>query len=256
MDSCRSTKKIQTAIAKKDTTQPAPAAATKADTMRFIRQVYAGINHNKPDFTTFAAKIKVNFVGSDGKKNDFNAFVRLYKDSVLWVSINALLGIEAFRVLITPDSVKVLNKLDKILQLRSVSYLQDVTKIPFTFTELQDLLMGEPVYLDSNIVSYKQEQGTITLVSMGDLFRHLLTVHNNDYHLMFSKLDDVDPIRARTCFIRYDDYEQRDSLLFSTYRKITVTEKAKLDVELQFKQYSFNEPLNFPFGIPKNYKRE
>ena len=59
-------------------------------------------------------KLKHNFEGKDGKKADFNAFVRLRKDSLLWVSINVALGIEAFRLLITPDSVKVLNKLDKV----------------------------------------------------------------------------------------------------------------------------------------------
>ncbi len=49
----------------------------------------------------------------------------LQKDKIIWISINAtLLGIEAFRAVITPDSVKVLNKLDKVYQLRSVSYLQ------------------------------------------------------------------------------------------------------------------------------------
>jgi len=45
-------------------------------------------------------------------------------------------------------------------------------------------------------------------------------------------------------------------VLFSTYRKIAVAEKARLDIELTFKQYSFNEPLNFPFSIPKNYKQK
>jgi len=43
---------------------------------------------------------------------------------------------------------------------------------------------------------------------------------------------------------------------FSTYRKIAVSEKAKLDIELQFKQFDFNAALSFPFNIPKNYKRQ
>lgn len=256
MDSCRSAKKIQTAISKRDTTKVVTVPDSKADSMRFISQVYNGITQNRIRFRTFAAKIKVNFEGADGKKNDFNAFVRLYKDSVLWVSIHALLGMEAFRVLITPDSVKVLNKLDKVLQLRSVSYLQEVAKIPFTFTQLQDLIIGNPVYLDSNIVSYRKEASTITLVCVGDIFKHLLTVGKDDYRLQYSKLDDVDPIRARTCTITYGNYEKNDSTLFSTYREITVAEKGKLDLQLQYKQHNFNEELDFPFSVPKNFKRE
>ena len=258
MGSCRSTKRIQTAISKKDTSQITVTnnGDAKADSMRFIKQVYNTVQTNKINFNSFSAKVKVDFEGKDGKKNDFNAFIRLKKDSVLWISINAALGIEAFRVMITPDSVKVLNKLDKVVQLRSVSYLQDVAKIPLSFAELQDLMVGNPPYLDSNIVSYKNEESSISLLSIGDLFKHFLTVSKNDFRIQHSKLDDVDNIRARTCDISYGDYQTKNGVVFSTFRKITVLEKSKLDIEMQFKQFDFNEELNFPFSIPKNYKSQ
>lgn len=160
---CRSTKSIQTAIARKDTAQVVlvPVVDSRTDSMRFIRQVLDTVQKNRIDFKSFSAKIKVNFEGGDGKKNDFNAFIAIKKDSMLWISINAVFGLEAFRVLITPDSVKVLNKLDRVAQLRSVEYLQEVAKIPLTFKELQDLLVGNPIFLDSNISSYKKEERSI-----------------------------------------------------------------------------------------------
>lgn len=253
--SCRSTKRIQTAISKKDTTQLVKSDS-KADSMQFINQVFNTIQTNKITFNTFSAKVKVDFESKDGKKNDFNAFIRLKKDSVLWISINAALGIEAFRIMVTPDSVKVLNKLDKVIQLRSVGYLQEVAKIPLSFTELQDLIIGNAPYLDSNIVSYKDEGTSVSLVSMGELFKHFLTVSKGDFRIQHSKLDDVDNIRARTCDITYGDYETKNGVVFSTFRKITVLEKSKLDIEMQFKQFDFNEQLNFPFSIPRNYKSQ
>src|SRR5690349_17153389 len=199
--SCRSTKTIQTAIGKKDSVKTSSDSANKNDSLLFIQKVYEGVEKNRIDFTSFSAKIKVDFEGADGKKNDFNAIVRLQKDSAMWVSINALLGIEAFRVLITPDSVKVLNKLDKVLQLRSVSYLKEITKLPFTFKELQDLILGNPIYFDRNIVSYKKENNAVTVVNMGQLFKHLLSLNTDNMYIQHSKLDDVDPIRARTADI-------------------------------------------------------
>jgi len=253
MAGCRSTKKIQTAIAKKDTVAVA-ATNSHDDSVAFMRDVYGKIRGTHIQFNTFSAKVKVDFEGSDGKKSDFNAFIRLHKDSLLWVSINAALGIEAFRVLITPDSVKVLNKLDKIAQLRSVSYLQEVTKIPLSFNDLQKLIIGNPLYLDSNIVSYKLDGETVSLISVGEFFKHLLTVKTTDYKPDHSKLDDVDNIRARTADISYDKYENKNGIRFSTLRKITVSEKSKLDLQLDFKQYEFNEVLNFPFNVPRNYK--
>jgi hypothetical protein len=242
-------------MSKKDSAQViVPDSASKSDSMNVLQKINTGINNNRVDFQTFSAKVKVDFEGSDGKKNDFNAFIRLQKDSVLWISVNALLGIEAFRVLITPDSVKVLNKLDKVLQLRSVNYLKEITKLPFGFKELQDLIIGNPIYFDNHIVSFDQKAGTITVLHLGELFKHLLTLNPDNFEILHSKLDDVNPVRARTADITYGDYENKNGKPFSTFRKITVSEKSKLDIEMKYKQFDFNVPLNFPFSIPKNYK--
>jgi outer membrane lipoprotein-sorting protein len=40
---------------------------------------------------------------------------------------------------------------------------------------------------------------------------------------------------------------------FATKRRISIAEKKKLDIRLDFKQYAFNETVSFPFSIPKNY---
>lgn len=254
---CRSTKSIQHAMSRKDSAQvivPPPASDSRHDSLRFMHDIFAGVDGKRIDFNTFSAKVKVNFEGRDGKKNDFNAFIRLRKDSVLWVSINALLGIEAFRILITPDSVKVLNKLDKVVQLRSVNYIREMTKLPFGFRELQDVIVGNPIFFDNNIVSYKKEGDLITVVSIGEVFKHLLTLNPSTFEILHSKLDDVNATRARTADITYGDYQSEGATNFSTFRKITVSEKAKLDIEMKYKQFDFNVPLNFPFSVPKNYK--
>ena len=88
---------------------------------------------------------------------------------------NALLGIEAMRVLITKDSVKLLDKLNKTYTARSVSYLQDVTDLPLDLKILQDLIIGNAVFLDSNIVSYSNGNNVINILSVGRWFKNLLT---------------------------------------------------------------------------------
>jgi hypothetical protein len=260
---CRSTKKIQKVIAapsaKKDSAVTVTPMVTPedrhADSLKVIRQTVEGLNRNRIDFQTFSARMKVHYEGSDGKDYEFNAFIHIKKDSLIWVSINAALGIEAFRLLITPDSVKILDKLKKIARLRSVSFLQEEIHLPVDFKAIQDLLLGNPIYLDTtNILFYKKDASAISLLSAGDLFKNYLTL-NGDNTLRHCKLDDVDPFRARTCDLTYGDYEQRDTLRFSTYRKISVAEKTKVDIELGYKQWKFNEALSFSFNIPKNYRR-
>jgi hypothetical protein len=251
--SCHSTRKIQTAITKKDTaTIVTPKGQTHQDSLAFIHENYNKLIAQRIAFNTFNAKIDVDYVGGDGKKENVNANLRMYKDSVIWISVTGLFGIEGLRAYITRDSIKLINKLDKLYTGRSVTYMQEVTGLPLDLASLQDLIIGNPVFLDSSIVSYAKTGNTVSLLSIGDFFKNLITLIDGVMH--HSKLDDVDINRNRTCDLSYDEYENKKGPSFSTKRRITVSEKSKLDIKLDFKSYSFNETLSFPFSIPKNYK--
>ena len=254
LSSCRSTRKIQTAIIKKDSVVAVSGNAHE-DTVRFIHDTYGQILKNHIDFKTLTAKINVDYVDADDKNYNVNANLRMYKDSAIWISVTAIFGIEGLRVYITKDSVKILDKQNKLYTGRSVSYLQEVAKLPLTLSVLQDLLVGNPVYLDSNIVSFSNYSEHISLLSIGDLFKNLLTVSAKDKLIERIKLDDADITRSRTCDLTYSDYENKNGINFATVRKITIAEKKKLDVRMEFKQFDFNGELTFPFSIPKNYKR-
>lgn len=255
--SCRSTRKIRTAITKKDTVAAVviPEGMTKADSARVIRETLAKMNEGRINYTTFSGKVNVDYQGMDGKKYDVNANIRMYKDSCIWISITAIFGIEGLRAYITKDSVKLLNKQDKIYTARSVAYLKEITALPLDLSSLQDILIGNPVFVDTNMVSYNTTPQGITLISVGEFFKHLLTL-NNSYRVENSKLDDKDLLRSRNCILNYSSYETGDNVQFSTRRRILVTEKKNLDIKLDFKSFSFNETLSFPFSVPKNYKME
>jgi hypothetical protein len=255
LSSCRSTKKIQTAITKKDTVT-LPATTNKIDTSELIRNALAQLSVNKLDYKTFTAKLDIDYRGGDSKHYDVNGTLRIYKDSAIWISVNAVLGIEAMRLLVTKDSIFLLDKLNKTYSARSIDYLQEVTALPLTLLTLQDLLVGNPVFVDSNLVSYSSSNKRTTILSIGPSFKNLLTIDNEDNTLLHSKLDDVDLTKSRTADLGYDDFEKKQGKFFPTKRRITVAEKNKLEVSLKFKQVDFNEEVSFPFSVPKNYKKK
>jgi hypothetical protein len=255
--SCRTTKKIQTAISRIDTVVVAPPVnENKAgeDSLASLRQIIHRLDQKRINYTTFSSKIEVDYKDADGKKYNVNAHLRMYKDSVIWISITAILGIEGLRAYVTRDSVKVLDKQNKVYTARSVAYLQDVIALPLDLYSLQDMLVGNPVFLDSNIVSFERSANSTSLVMTHSFFKHLLTISEPDGNVESSKLDDLDELRNRTCYLTYENYEDKKGVLFPAKRSINVTEKKKLDIKLNFKQYDFNETLSFPFSVPKNYK--
>jgi len=258
--SCRSTRNIQTAIAKKDTVvkvviSPDDTAVRKGDTLHMITTTLQKLDSNRINFRTFTAKVNVDYQGFDGKKYDVNAHLRILRDSAIWINVNAFMGIDAMRVLITRDSVKLLNKLDKVYTARRVDYLQEVTELPLDLETLQDLIIGNPVFVDTNVVAYSTGGGITSMLTIGEWFKTLLTLTEPNKGLLRIKLDDVDISRNRTADLTYNDYEEKKGYPFATKRRILVTEQKRLDIKLDFKQYEFNGEVSFPFNVPKNYVR-
>lgn len=244
-----------TSIAPVVDTLAVPLSSPHADSMEFIRGVYTTVMNNRIGFTTFSGKIDLDYKEEGGRDFNVNAHLRMYKDSMIWISINAILGIEALRVRITQDSVKLLDKQNKIYTARPISYLQELTALPLDLAALQDLLLGNPVFFDSTIQSYSREGATISLNCLGPFFSNLFTVSETEKRVQQSSLSDTDPLRKRSCSLGYAEYENKKQVPFATKRDIRISDKKKLAIRLDFKQYDFNEKLSFPFNVPEKYLR-
>lgn len=257
MFGCRSSKKLQTTVTGKDSVITVLVNPTDTDSVKLVHDAFGRIRENTIDFNTFSAKIKVDYKDTRQQKYDFNSFARIRKDSVIWISISAVLGIEAFRVLITPDSVKIMNRLDNYVQFHTTDYIREITQLPVDFYILQDILIGNPFYMDStNVLMYKESENTVSLSTLGAFFKQLFIVRKDDFAITHSKLDDVDITRHRTADFSFGEYDLIQGRLFSAKRNIVITEKNRLDITLDFKQMEFDKALTYPFNVPKNYTKK
>lgn len=260
--SCRTVKKtqgIQEAIRKKDTAQVIVLKERPSvDSAAIVRNIMGKVVKSKIDFNTFNAKIRVDYDGVE-KSDNYTAYLSMKKDSIILIKvIGHFLGIPGvgLEVKIKKDSLILVRLVgEKYVMNRSISYLQEVTEIPFDFFTLQDIIIGNPVFVDNNIISYKAGATQLLVLMVGNMFKHLLTLDNSDYRILHSKLDDVDIQRNRTADITFSEYKTIGPYQFATYRKISIAEKSKLDIYLDFKEYTLNEPLKYTFEIPRNYKR-
>jgi len=254
--SCKTTKQINKAIQTKEAVEVV-IDKNAEDSIRKVNETFGQFKKNNIDFKTFSAKIKVESTGSKGKNPDITAVVKIVKDSAIWISLSAsIINVEVFRVFITKDSVVLVNKQEKEVQYRSLDYLQDVTEIPFDYKTLQDLIIGNPIFIGDSIQSYREVNDRILMSTLNRFFKNLFTITIDSKLMVHSKMDDVDVLRNRTADITYDDYELMNGIFFSKSRQISVSETTKLDVNLIFKQYEFNKEFSLTFNVPKNYIRK
>lgn len=253
MVSCRSTRKISSSIGVRDSVVTI-IDPKNSDSAHKVMNAFSKISRERINFNTFQAKLKLDY--DDGKKSykDLNVVLRMKKDSIIWISVNALLGIEAVRAIITPDTVVLANKIENTVQYRTFDYLKEVSKLPVDFSTLQDLIIGNEVFLDSNIVAYGEGEKLISMTMLGVYFKNFSQFSADDLSIVRSKLDDVDVTRSRSADLSYQDYtDGNGGPRFASKRRISVSDKNKLDIDLDFKQVQFDIPLSYPFSV-KNLK--
>jgi hypothetical protein len=235
----------------------APAVAASGDSARETEAtVLEKIRSSQIDYRSFSARAKLDVQSEKGAQNGISVFVRMQKDSCIWLSVRPVLGIELIRVLITPDSVKMINFFKKTLTARSADSLQQLLDIPYDFSTLQDLLIGNPVMLGDSVAGFRTDtSGAISFASARGTLRSDY-VFSPDYTLKENDLSMADTSGAkRASREAFDDYKLQDGRRFSFRRSILLETGRETTALIRFSHAVFDAPLSFPFPQVPDFER-
>ena len=105
------------------------------------------VEDNRFEFDNIDTKFNVRLEGNNiGLKGQ----LKMKNDSVIWISLSLKLGIEVARVMITEDSVKLINRTNKTYFVESVDKFQERLPSEVTMQFLQDILVGNDILLSKN----------------------------------------------------------------------------------------------------------
>ena len=258
--SCTTMKKVQViqeALTKSDTAKvQLVTEIKKVDSGAIVKDILQKITATKLDFKTMNARIKVDYESAKNA-DSYIANLSMVKDSAIFITIRGAMGVIGIKALIKKDSVVLIYPLNKKVERKPLIYLQEVVKIPFTFTTIQDLLIGNPIFMDNNkMVSYKLNNNKLQVSMLGNLFKNLIILNEDNSKVLNLKLDDIDVSQHRTRNITYSSHVAVNQYQFPLIRDIAISANTKLDIHMEFKEYSFNDPIKYAFTIPKPGKRK
>ncbi len=208
---------------------------------------------NRVDFRTFSGKVDVDFDDGKGNGRSVSAKLVMKKDEAIWLSAG-LLGFEGVRALITKDSVKILNKLQKEYTAASLQYIREKIGLPVDFSTLENLLIGNAVFVNAEGAELEKDGDRYLIKSEDEHFKNLLTILMPGYLPSRIQLSDVNPAEPRNAELSYGNYLSVAGRNFSTLRDIVVNHKNKITIRLDFKSHDFNGEVSMPFSIPTGYK--
>lgn len=229
-------------------------ALPKADMAAFERdqaEKMQAVKSVQLDFNTLAFRAKAD-IKIDGNSNEVSLTCRIAKDQKIWMSVTALAGLEVARILITPDSIHILNRLESVYIKKPISFIHQYTNPQISFRTLESILIGNLMeeILNGKPVFSLEEQRLSLAGRSADL----------TYQLKFNEALKPaefflqDSVSAQELKIQYGDYEVEEGLLLPHQLKLkSAAGKKSIQAELKYNKVERNTALDFPFSVPKRF---
>lgn len=226
--------KTPTAVTK---TAPAPPASAVTDESAIIID---SIRYRQLQFEYLTGRAKVHVV-MENEETDFTANIRMKRDSAIWVSISPALGVEAVRLLMTVDSIRVIERLEKKRYARNYGYFRSYTSLPVDFFTMQQLILGQPLFLKDHYEVTAADTAISLTLNEAAVTDSLVV--NRSYQMTFQQLHDS----ASSMETVNSQFDIQYNPPFSLWRKITLRQKGVMTIEINFSRIKLNEPVKFPF---------
>ncbi|MBL7922915.1 MAG: DUF4292 domain-containing protein [Bacteroidia bacterium] len=248
---------------------PVPPADGKPVQEASVQELLSRLDSSAFHAGWINAKASVTTI-QEGNETSFNITMRARKDSIIWISISPLLGIEVARVLITPDSVKFLDRLHNKYQVNTFETINKLLQLKVNFEIVQSLMFG-------NFFAYKKNENRFNSVYLEDKYYILSSLNkkklkraleekdpnkpviqdvfiNNTYFRIFRMSVDDQKI-GKSLVTEYEDFRQTDYGQFPFKSNTRITADKDFEIKIEFGKLVTGEEQEFPFNIPSSYER-
>ncbi len=219
------------------------------------------LHTSQADYEWFSTR----FSGSvlyEGNSHSISGSLRIRKDSAIYVSIAPILGIELGRALITPDSVKVLNRL------QAEYYKGDLKALSHLFNADVDFYMLQALFTGNDFPNFRNDQFRLTnephLLKLhadprsrslggGGSIRHTLMVDPEYKRIRTSLVEQKESNRALRA--DYSSYQSVSGQSVPSELRIIFSDQNNMsNLEMSFSRTFINEPQRIRFSVPSRYR--
>ncbi len=232
-----------------------------------VEFIFSKMKDAQFDFRTMNVKFQAK-VESEKSNMSFGGSMRIIKDRTIWLSLSAIVGIEAFRVYISPDSVKMINRLNKTYFKGDYQLINELLKTPFDFDMLQALVTGNDFsYYENNIFKVGEDAKAYKIATPGrrklknyvanqsDMDRVLvqdLWISPDNYKIIRQQIKEISKENSKLV-VDYSAFVAFDDQLLAHQIDVSVEAEQKMKVMIDFEKVTVDEEITVPFMIPENY---
>ncbi|MFA5972111.1 MAG: DUF4292 domain-containing protein [Lentimicrobiaceae bacterium] len=219
-------------------------------------------------FHQFSAKFNVTYQ-VNREKTSVSGNLRIKNDSIIWISISPALGIEAVRFMLTPDSIKYINRLSKTYLVKDFAYINHLINKTMDYNMAQAFLIGNDFsFYDSSSfkASIDNQEYKLSTINRRKLRRYvrrseedisipIQSIWLDSESFKISKVLLKEAERDSRKFVaKYAEFENIDKELIPTRLDFLVeTNTEKIRIKISYSKIQIDQDQTYPFTIPDNY---
>ncbi len=247
---------------KKTSTKTITTTPTFANAPLSISTVLLKMQGNNLDFERMNGDAGVDYRGQP-MNIAVSSTVRWRRDSVIWMNVRKL-GFTVARIQVTRDSVFVVNYLQSNYIAKNLSYIEKTFGVPLDFSILQDILLGNPVFLTDKdkLTLEKPIDGDVILRGKDTRWKATYKLDATNFTVKEMLFEEPGTNRLlKICYKNYGNVRVPNGTQqnFSYLRTIDVespqTGKVSVVLEVDAESLEINVPKNIKFEIPNHYQR-
>ena len=212
-------------------------------------KVVAHISKNHINFNTFYAKCQTTY-SSDLEELSLKATFKIKKDSAIWVSVTAILGIEVLKAVILQDSIIILDKFNGKFFAGNIKDVDTLFNIYPDFSTLQSIITNQPLidFNKKNNFNIIDKNYIFDFSNKKDNLQKLITIDENLCPEMI-KISD----KKNDLSIAYNNYRSLEKKLFPYNIVLNTKGQKELNLDIDYLKIKLNQKLNYSIEIPEDY---
>jgi hypothetical protein len=221
----------------------------------------SAVNRN---FGELSAKVSISYAKGT-EKQTVSAKVRMKQDSIIWVSVAPIFGIELIRAVITPDSLMLLDRFNKRYYKGDFDRINQMLKTELNFAMLQALLTGNTIELyEAERYQSRSESNRyiidVAARSKKELKKGALPPRINQQswiepqHFSVTRGLIHDTSSEYKMDATYSDLRAVGAIHFPQTMSFQIAGKEPMKVDLQWSNTEFTSGQEFPFSVPDKYE--
>ena len=260
--------------------------------MKSDKAIIELLKNNEFNYETFTGKANVS-IQTGKKKNSIKASIRMRKDSAIWINFSYI-GFAGARILLTPDSIKMINYKDENYILADINYVNTRFNIDVDFETIQSLLIGNSTPFDEDDklktsiddnkyfissmrkrrlkkglperrfekLERKQEKNPDRQRYVKKQERKEEKFSDDVYSIWLDQSSNkivramvVDFFNELVLTASYSDFQDSEGELFPHRVKMEVAAKDTSFISIDYSKVVKNKPVKFSFNVPSKYER-